>query len=104
MDLFKVMQQAQQVQTKLQEVQEELARVTVTGVAGGGLVRVDADGKGTIKRVRIDPSAVKADDVEGLEDLVTAATADAQRRATEYAQAEVKKLTGGLNLPFPMPF
>jgi nucleoid-associated protein EbfC len=98
------MRQAQEMQAKLQQIQDDLARVTVTGVAGGGMVKVDADGKGQVQRVHIDPSVVSADDIEMLEDLVLVAVTDAQKKATDAAQAEMGKLTGGLNLPFKLPF
>lgn len=101
-DLFKLMQQAQQFQSKLQELQGILERATVTGTAGSGLVSVDADGKGTLRRVRIDPSLVKPGGVGSLEDLIVVATNDAQRKAQAFAQAEMQKLTGGIDLPFPM--
>ena len=98
------MRQAQEMQSKLQQIQDDLARVTVTGVAGGGMVKVEADGKGQVQRVRIDPSVVSPTDIEMLEDLVLVAVTDAQKKATEAAQAEMSKLTGGLNLPFKLPF
>lgn len=102
-DLFKILQQAQQMQGKLQQMQEELQHRTVTGSAGGGLVTVDADGRGQIRRVKIDPSLAGQADVEMLEDLVVVAVNDAQKKATELAQEEMGKLTGGLNLPFKLP-
>jgi DNA-binding YbaB/EbfC family protein len=102
--MLKMMKQAQEVQGKLQQIQEDLQNATVTGQAGGGMVKVIADGKGTVKDVQIDPSVVNPADVAGLEDLVTLAVTDAQRRATEYAESEMKKLTGGMNLPFKLPF
>jgi DNA-binding YbaB/EbfC family protein len=98
------MRQAQEMQSKLQQIQDDLARVTVTGTAGGGMVKVEADGKGQVQRVHIDPGVVNAADVEMLEDLVLVAVTDAQKKATEAAQAEMSKLTGGLNLPFKLPF
>jgi len=103
-DMMKMMQQAQEMQGRLQQIQDELALATVTGAAGGGLVSVDADGKGQVKAVRIDKSVVTPDDVEMLEDLLTIAIADAQNKATAHAQQEMAKLTGGLNLPFKLPF
>jgi nucleoid-associated protein EbfC len=103
-DIFKIMQQAQQMQSKMQEMQQELSQRTVTGSSGGGMVTVDADGKGTIRKVKIDPSIVNAPDVEMLEDLIVVAVADAQKKANEVAQAEMGKLTGGMNLPFKLPF
>ena len=70
------------------------------------MVTVEADGKGVVKRVKIDPSVVNPADVEMLEDLVAVAVGEAQRKATDLAQQEMGKLTGGLNLPFPfkLPF
>ena len=103
-DIFKLLQEAQQMQGKLQEIQNELQQRTVTGTAGGGMVTVEADGRGQIKRVRIDPSAVNPSDLEMLEDLIVVAVADAQKKAAEIAQEEMGKLTGGLNLPFKLPF
>lgn len=104
MDLFKIMQQAQQMQGKLQQMQETLAQRTVTGTAGGGLVSVEADGKGTVRRVTIEPSVVQGGDIELLEDLVTVAVGDAQQKAAELAQSEMGAITGGLDLPFKLPF
>jgi len=106
-DFMKMLQQAQQMTGKLQEVQEALARLTVTGAAGGGLVRVEADGKGTVKRVSIDPSVVNPADVEMLEDLVTVAMQEVQKKARELSEQEMKKVAGGLGLgglPFKLPF
>lgn len=102
-----MMQQAQQMSGKLQEVQEGLGRITVTGTAGGGLVRVEADGRGAVKRVSIDPKVVDPADVEMLEDLVAVAMQEAQKKAREAAEDEMKKVTGGLGLgglPFKLPF
>ena len=96
------MQQAQQMQARLEEMQTQLQRLTVTGSAGGGMVTVEADGKGTVRKVSIDPSVVNPADIEMLEDLVAVAVGDAQRKATELARGEMQKMTGGLNLPFPL--
>ena len=103
-DFLKIMQQAQEMQTRMQAIQDDLQRQTVVGSAGGGMVTVEADGKGTVKKVKIDPTLVNPDDVEMLEDLVAVAVGDAQRKASELAQAEVQKLTGGMQLPFKLPF
>jgi len=105
-DFLKMMQQAQQMTGKLQEVQDALGRLSVTGAAGGGLVSVEADGKGTVKRVSIDPSVVNPADVEMLEDLVAVAVQEAQKKARELAEQEMKKVAGGLGLgglPFKLP-
>jgi DNA-binding YbaB/EbfC family protein len=103
-DIFKILQQAQQMQGRLQQMQEELSQLSVTGVSGGGMVTVEADGKGTIRRVKLDPSVVNPADIEMLEDLIVSAVADAQKKASDVAQAEMGKLTGGMNLPFKLPF
>ncbi len=106
-DFMKMMQQAQQMTGKLQEVQDQLGRLTVTGASGGGLVKVEADGKGTVKRVLIDPSVVNPGDVEMLEDLITVAVQEAQKKAKDAGEAEMKKMAGGLGLgglPFTLPF
>ena len=105
-DMFKLMQQAQQMQARMQEMQESLQNRTVTGTAGGGMVSVDVDGAGTVRRVKIDPTVVNASDVEMLEDLVLVAVTEAQRKAKEVAAEEMGKITGGLglNLPFKLPF
>lgn len=106
-DFMKMMQQAQQMTGKLQEVQDQLGRLTVTGASGGGLVKVEADGKGTVKRVSIDPSVVNPGDVEMLEDLITVAVQEAQKKAKDAGEAEMKKMAGGLGLgglPFTLPF
>ena len=103
-DLFKLLQQAQQVQARMAEVQASLSRQAVVGQAGGGLVTVTADGHGAVRAVSIAPAAVTPDDVASLEDLVTVAIGEAQRRAKALSQAEMAKVTGGLDLPFPLPF
>lgn len=102
-DLTKILQQAQQMQGRLQELQEQLQQQTVTGSAGGGMVTVEADGKGQVRRVKLDPSVVTANDIEMLEDLIVVAVAEAQKKASALAQAEMGKLTGGLPLPFKLP-
>ena len=103
MDMMKLMQQAQQMQAGLQQMQEELAQRTVTGMAGGGMVRVEADGKGTVRKVTLDPQVVDPADVAMLEDLLVVAVADAQRAAARLAEEETRRLTGGMGLPFDLP-
>jgi len=104
MDIQNLVAQAQQMQQRAQQVEAALLKMTVTGSAGGGMVTVEADGKGNVKKVRLDPAAVNPADVEMLEDLITVAAADAQRKAAETAQREMRTLLGGINLPFPLPF
>lgn len=103
-DFMKMLQQAQEMQGRLQQMQQELENKSVTASSGGGMVTVTADGKGQVRSVRIDPAVVKAEDVEMLEDLVIAAVSEAQKKAAEMAQEEMQKLTGGLSLPFRPPF
>jgi len=102
-DIMKILQQAQQMQGRLQEMEQELQGKTVSATAGGGMVTVDADGKGQVKRIKIDPSVVNPTDVEMLEDLVLVAVTEAQKKAAELARQEMGKLTGGMGLPFQLP-
>ncbi len=102
-DIMKLLQQAQQMQGRLQQIQDELGQRTVSASAGGGMVTVNADGKGQIRSIKIDPSVVNPSDVEMLEDLILVALTDVQRRAAALAQEEMGKLTGGLGLPFQLP-
>ena len=103
-DIMKLLQQAQEMQGRMQQMQGELEQKTVTAAAGGGMVTVEADGKGQLRKIKIDPSIVSASDVEMLEDLILVAVAEAQKKAATLAQEELGKLTGGMNLPFKMPF
>ena len=103
-DFMKILQQAQQMQGRLQQIQDELSQKTVSASAGGGMVTVEADGKGQIRRIKIDPSVVSANDVEMLEDLIVVAVSEAQKKASTLAQEEMGKLAGGMNLPFKLPF
>jgi DNA-binding YbaB/EbfC family protein len=103
-DIMKILQQAQEMQGKMQKLQEELQAMTLTGTSGGGMVTVDVNGQGTIKRVKIDPSVVNPSDTEMLEDLIVVAVAEAQRKAQERQQEQMGAIAGGLNLPFKLPF
>jgi len=89
---------SQQVQGRLQQLQSELAGRIIETTAGGGLIRVTADGRGTIRAVTIDPTVFQEHDAELLGDLVLAAVAEAQRRAADLLQAEMRKVQP---LPFP---
>lgn len=101
-DFSKILEQAQQMQGRLEKIQDELGNMSVSGSSGGGMVTVDADGKGQITKVRVDPSIVNASDVEMLEDLLLVALRDAQQKSADLAKQEMGKLTGGL--PFKLPF
>lgn len=98
-DLQQLMQMGQQMQSRMSEIQERLEEKTTTAQAGGGMVEVTVDGKGNVRDVDIDASVVDPGDVEMLEDLVLAAVSEAQRRAREAMQEEMKELTGGLPMP-----
>ena len=103
-DFMKILQQAQEMQGRFQKIHDELQQLTVTGSAGGGLVSAEVSGTGQLRRIKLDPSVINPADVEMLEDLIVVAVADAQKKAQEQAQAEMGKLTGGMNLPFKLPF
>lgn len=94
--LFK---QAQEMQSKMAEIQEELAKKTVEVSTGGGMVKITANGLGEILSVRIDPELINMQDREILEDLVLGAVNEAQKKANELRQEEMTRLTGGLKIP-----
>lgn len=105
-DLSKMMEAAQEMQSKMTEMQEGLARLAVTGESGGGLVKATATAKGELTGLEIDPSIFVASEKEVVEDLILAAIKDAQRRAQDKAQAEMTRLTREMGLPadMKMPF
>ena len=103
-DIMKILQQAQEMQGRMAKMQEELKAMTLTGTAGGGMVTAEVDGQGLVKRVKIDSSVVNPSDTEMLEDLITVAVVDAQRKAQEHQQEQMGALAGGMNLPFKLPF
>jgi nucleoid-associated protein EbfC len=99
-----LMKQAQAMQDNVKKAQEELAMLEVTGESGSGMVKITTTCKHEVKRVQIDPSVVVADEVDMLEDLITAALKDASRKASEVEQQKMGKLNammpGGMKLPF----
>ncbi|PKQ02053.1 MAG: YbaB/EbfC family nucleoid-associated protein [Alphaproteobacteria bacterium HGW-Alphaproteobacteria-12] len=97
--MFDIMKQAQQLQSRMQSLQAELETAEVEGRAGGGLVSVVMSGKGEVKKVSIDPSLMKEDEREVLEDLIIAASADAKAKAEALAAEKMKSVTGGMALP-----
>ena len=101
-DMAKIMKQAQEMQARMSDVQDRLDAVEVVGEAGAGLVKVTATAKGAVKRLAIDPSLFVPEDREMVEDLIVAAVQDAQARAMVAAQAEMAKVTDGLDLPAGM--
>jgi DNA-binding YbaB/EbfC family protein len=98
-DLMGMMGQIKQLQEKMQQLQDELETTLVSGTSGGGLVTVTLTAKGAMKKVEIDPSLLKADEKEIVEDLISAAHADARAKADRLVQEKAGALTGGLPLP-----
>ena len=94
-----LMKQAQKLQTKMLKLQEELADKTVETTAGGGMVKVVANGKQQIVSIEIEKEVVDPDDVDMLQDLVLAAVNDALTKSQEMVSSEMSKLTGGMNIP-----
>lgn len=104
-NLGQMMKQAQEMQTKMAELQEQLAMAEVTGAAGGGMIQVILNGKGEMRGIKIDPALANPDEVEVLEDLIVAATNDAKAKVEAKVAEQMQELTGGLNLPpgFKLP-
>ena len=105
-NLSGLMKQAQQMQTKMQELQAKLEALEVEGQSGAGLVAVTLSGKGDMRRIRIDPKLADPSDVEMLQDLVVAAHNDAKRKLEQVTADEMQKISGGLQLPpgMKLPF
>ena len=99
MDMNSLMQQAQQMQAKMANIQEDLKSKTATGTAGGGMVTVTANGKSEILSIEIEKEIISVDEKEILQDLITAATNDALRKVKAIGKEEMTKLTGGMNIP-----
>jgi hypothetical protein len=99
MNLSNMMKQAQKIQEKMAQVQEDLAGKTVEANAGGGMVTVVANGKQEIVSIKISSEAVDPQDHQMLEDLITAAVNEALRSSKAMLQEEVSKITGGLRIP-----
>jgi hypothetical protein len=98
-DIMGMMQKVKELQEKMQQLQAELETLEVTGSAGGGLVSVTLSAKGALRKVAIDPSLMKPDEKEILEDLIAAAHADARGKAERLVEEKARDLTGGLPLP-----
>jgi nucleoid-associated protein EbfC len=105
-DMAKIMKQAQEMQSRMSDAQAKLDAIEVVGEAGAGLVKVTATAKGAVKALSIDPSLFVPEEREVVEDLIVAAIQDAQGRAMAAAQAEMAKVTDGLDLPpgMKLPF
>ncbi|WP_370676133.1 YbaB/EbfC family nucleoid-associated protein [Pleomorphomonas sp. PLEO] len=105
-DIGKMMKEAQALQGRMAEAQEEIAKIEATGTSGGGLVSVTLTGKGEMKGLRIDPSLLKPDEAEIVEDLIVAAFADARVHVDGLVAERMQAVTGNLPLPpgFKLPF
>lgn len=105
-DMAKMMKAAQEMQSKMASLQDELASITVEGSSGAGLVKATATAKGELTGLSIDPSIFNPEEKEVVEDLILAAIKDAQAKAAERSQEELSKLTEGLGLPpgMQLPF
>lgn len=105
-NLGDMMKQVQAMQSRMAEMQAKLEQATVTGQSGGGLVKVTLSGKGAMTRLQIDPSLLKPEEKDILEDLIVAAYSDAKSKSESMMAEEMKSVTGGLPLPpgFKLPF
>jgi DNA-binding YbaB/EbfC family protein len=99
MDMSEIMRQAQQMQQKMSQIQNELAGRTVTASVGGGMVSVTLNGKNELLSVHIDKEVIDPVDQEMLQDLIVSAVNEGIKKAHDMAQAEMRKITGGINIP-----
>ncbi len=102
-NLGNMLKSAQQMQTKMAEMQARMEAAEVEGQAGAGMVKVKLSGKGDLKQLSIDPALMVPEDREMLEDLIVAAHADAKQKAEAMAAEEMQKATAGLNIPGGLP-
>ncbi|MFN4282568.1 MAG: YbaB/EbfC family nucleoid-associated protein [Alphaproteobacteria bacterium] len=105
-NLGNMLKQAQQMQAKMAEMQAKMAEMEVAGQSGGGMVKVTLNGKGELRKLKVDPAIVDRDEVEVLEDLIVAAFNDARGKVEAAMAEEMAKVTGGMQLPpgMKMPF
>ncbi|CEK09566.1 YbaB/EbfC family nucleoid-associated protein [Legionella hackeliae] len=96
-NLGNIMKEAQKMQQRMQEAQKQLSQLVVKGVSGGGMVEIEMNGRHEVNKTKISPSLM--DDVEMLEDLVTAAFNDAARKVEQASKQKISELTAGLNIP-----
>lgn len=109
MNIQKMLKQAQQMQKKMEETQNELSNINVEGIAGGGAVKVTFTGKNEFKSIKLsaeainpeNPESVDEETIEMLEDLISSAIKDANTQASNMAQQKMQSLTGGMNLNIP---
>ena len=100
-NLQQLMQMGQQLQARITKLQDSLRSQKITASSGGGMVNATVDGKGDVKEIRLDPACVDRDDIEMLEDLIVAAVSQAQAKARQQYEEEMKKAAGGLPMQIP---
>ncbi|GGB57445.1 YbaB/EbfC family nucleoid-associated protein [Tistrella bauzanensis] len=98
-NIGQLMKQAQKMQSKMAEMQEQLGQVEISGQSGGGMVTAVMTGKSELRSLKIDPKLVDAEEVEMLEDLIVAAVNDAKKKVEVFVNDEMQKMTGGLSIP-----
>ena len=105
-NLGNMLKEAQKLQSRMAEMQQQLAETEMSGTAGADMVTVTLNGRGEMRKVKIDPSLADPNEMEILEDLIVAAANDAKSKIDAHLQAEMGKLTGGLPMPpgFKLPF
>lgn len=105
-DIMGMMKKAQEMQAKMQEIQEEIASLEITGSSGAGLVSITLNGQGNIKAIKIDPSLIKPEESEILEDLIMAAHNEAKAKIETAVAQKTQEMTAGLPIPpgFKLPF
>jgi DNA-binding YbaB/EbfC family protein len=94
-----LLKQAQEMQSRMAKIQEELAQKTIEGSAGGGMVQVTVNGQLALTSIKIDPTVINSEEKDMLEDLVMAAVNDGMRKARDMVSAEMSKITGGFKIP-----
>ena len=105
-DMAKLMKQAQDMQSKMSDIQKQLEELEVEGESGGGLIKAIVNAKGTLKSIDVDESLFVSSEKAVVEDLIVAAIRDAQQKSADKAKEEMAKVTSDLNLPagFKLPF
>lgn len=105
-DIMGMMKKAKEMQAKMQEMQEEIANLEITGSSGAGLVSITLNGQGNIKAIKIDPSLIKPEESEILEDLIMAAHNEAKAKIETAVAQKTQEMTAGLPIPpgFKLPF
>jgi DNA-binding YbaB/EbfC family protein len=99
MNIGAMMKQVQDMQGKMAAMQEGLSQIEMTGQSGGGMVVATMNGKGELKKIKIDPKAIDPNDVEMLEDMIVAACNDAKAKVEAHVAGETEKMMGGIKLP-----